>query len=155
MADLSQNPPLPVNNAVDEALLPSASRVVYSRNTPNNYYIYLAHFLMRHQVVMDILRGHLLHYALTATVVVPDIYLQQFWHTVAFTTSHGEETVIAIVDATEVTVTLDELRMLLHLPQADDGGTCPVHRHCGRLAHALRDPRAWAYHSHHTPNRRQ
>ena len=63
---------------------------------------------MTQQIVVDILQDHPLYFALTMTVEVPDIYLQQFWHTVAFTTRHNVETIVSTVDSTEVTVTLDE-----------------------------------------------
>ena len=55
------------------------------------------------------------------TVEIPDIYLQQFWYTVDIET-RDEDTIVATVDQTEVTVTLDELRQRLHLPEATDAG---------------------------------
>jgi len=56
------------------------------------------------------------------TVEVPDIYLQQFWYTVNVETRDAEETIVAMVDQKEVTVTLDEFRQLLHLPEANEAG---------------------------------
>ena len=81
----------------------------------------LERFTTTHQVVVDVLRGHPLYTALSMTVEVPDIYLQQFWYTVDVET-RDEDTIVAMVDQTEVTVTLDELRQLLHLPEATNAG---------------------------------
>ena len=82
----------------------------------------LERFTTAHQVVVDVLRGHPLFSALSMTVAVPDIYLQQFWYTVDVETRNEEETIVAMVDQTEVTVTLDEFRQLLHLPESDFAG---------------------------------
>ena len=119
MAHQGGNPPSPVDNAAEEALVPTTPRVVYTPNTRNNYYMNFSTFTTAHQVVVDVLRGHPLYSALTMTVEVPDIYLQQFWYTVDVETQ-DEEKIVAMVDQTEVTVTLDELRQLLHLPDAMD-----------------------------------
>jgi len=119
MAHQGENPPSPVDEAADEILVPSTSRVVYIPNTRNNYYVNLERFTTTHQVVVDVLRGHPLYTALSMTVEVPDIYLQQFCYTLDVETRE-EDTIVAMVDQTEVTVTLDELRQLLHLPEATD-----------------------------------
>ena len=76
MAHQGENPPSPVDEAADEILVPSTSRVVYIPNTRNNYYVNLERFTTTHQVVVDVLRGHPLYTALSMTVEVPDIYLQ-------------------------------------------------------------------------------
>ena len=55
------------------------------------------------------------------TVEVPNIYLQQFCYTVDVET-RDEETILAMVDETEVTVTLDEFRQLLHLQEVTEAG---------------------------------
>ena len=121
MAHQGENPPSPVDDVADEALVPSTSRVAYTPNTRNNYYVNLERFTMTHQVVVDVLRGHPLYSALSMTVEVPNVHLQQFWYTVDVGT-RDEDTIVAMVDQTEVTVTLDELRQLLHLPEANEAG---------------------------------
>ena len=121
MAQQGENPPSPVDDAAGEVLVPSTSRVVYTHNTRNNYFMNLKRFTTAHQVVVDVLRGHPLYTALSMTVEVPDIYLQQFWYTVDVVT-RDEDTIVAMVDQAEVTITLDELRQLLHLPEANEAG---------------------------------
>ena len=49
MVQPGKNPPSPVDDAADEELVPSTSR-----------------FLRTYQVVVDVVRGHPLYYALTA-----------------------------------------------------------------------------------------
>ena len=105
MAHHGANPPSPVDEAADEALVPSTSRVVYTHNTRNNYFVNLESFTTAHQVVVDVLRGHPLYTALSMTVQVPDIYLQQLWYTV------------------DVETREEEFRQLLHLDEGrPDGG---------------------------------
>ena len=78
MAHQGENLSSPVDDVADEALVPTTSRVVYTPNTRNKYYVNFSTITMAHQVVVDVLRGHPLYSALTMTVEVPDIYLQQF-----------------------------------------------------------------------------
>ena len=55
MAHQGENPPSPVDEAANEILVPSTSRIVYTPNTRNNYYVNLERFTTTHQVVVDVL----------------------------------------------------------------------------------------------------
>ncbi|GJQ90918.1 retrotransposon protein, putative, ty1-copia subclass [Tanacetum coccineum] len=67
------------------------------------------------KIVGQILLDHPLSYALTATVDVPTMYLQQFWRTV----SKGpgpEDTIKFMLNTQEFIYTVDMFRDILHLP---------------------------------------
>nr|GEV90713.1 retrovirus-related Pol polyprotein from transposon TNT 1-94 [Tanacetum cinerariifolium] len=63
----------------------------------------------------EIILDHPLSYALTATVDVPIVYLQQFWRTVS-KVPDTEDTIRFMLDTEEFTYTMDMFRVTLHLP---------------------------------------
>ncbi|GJV14385.1 hypothetical protein Tco_1359708, partial [Tanacetum coccineum] len=67
------------------------------------------------KIVGQILLDHLLSYALTATVDVPTVYLQQFWRTVSKIHS-PEDTIKFMLNTQEFIYTVDMFRYILHLP---------------------------------------
>ncbi|GKE54290.1 hypothetical protein Tco_1489446 [Tanacetum coccineum] len=67
------------------------------------------------KIVGHILLDHLLSYALTATVDVPVVYLQQFRRTVS-KVPDTEDTIKFMLDTKEFTYTVDMFRVTLHLP---------------------------------------
>ncbi|GKB13626.1 hypothetical protein Tco_0847549 [Tanacetum coccineum] len=65
------------------------------------------------KIVGQILLDHPLSYALTATVDVPVMYLQQFWRTVS---KVPEDTIKFLLDTQQFTYIVDMFRDTLHLP---------------------------------------
>ena len=45
---------------------------------PNNFHLDVDSFKCQHPVILEILKGHPVHYALSVTPNIPLIYLQQF-----------------------------------------------------------------------------
>ncbi|GJX77192.1 gag-pol polyprotein [Tanacetum coccineum] len=68
------------------------------------------------KIIGEILRRHILCYALTASASIPLIYMQQMWITLKLVDS--KEVFRFMVDEEEVTFSLDELRTMLKLPLA-------------------------------------
>ncbi|GKA03085.1 hypothetical protein Tco_0675866, partial [Tanacetum coccineum] len=62
-----------------------------------------------------ILQNHPLSYALTATVDVPAVYLQQFWKTVS-KVPNTKDTIKFKLDTQDITYTMDMFHDTLHLP---------------------------------------
>ena len=58
----------------NEQLCPSATFVPYQ---PNNYYVDFETLSAEHGVILEILKGHPISYALTTTTRVPDIFIQE------------------------------------------------------------------------------
>ncbi|KAJ9552977.1 hypothetical protein OSB04_017022 [Centaurea solstitialis] len=75
-------------------------------------------FQIVYEVVLEILKAHPLAYAMQTTVDIPLLYLQQFWKTSRVETRDGVQTIVGRVDHTELTITLEDLRRILHLPAA-------------------------------------
>ncbi|GKA86576.1 zf-CCHC domain-containing protein [Tanacetum coccineum] len=67
------------------------------------------------KIVGQILLDHPLSYALTATVDVPAVYLQQFWRT-ASKVPNTEDIIKFLLDTQQFTYTVDMFRDTLHLP---------------------------------------
>ena len=51
---------------------------------PNNYHLKFATIRTGYPAIVEILKGHLLKYALIATSHISLIYLQQFWNTITY-----------------------------------------------------------------------
>ncbi|KAJ9544292.1 hypothetical protein OSB04_023999 [Centaurea solstitialis] len=108
-------PPSPVNNAADRALIaPADIRPIHQ----NNGYVDLSNFTAQDEVVLEILRAHPLAYAMQTTANVPKIYLQQFFASSTVETRDGVQTIVGRVDHTDLTITVEDLRRVLHLPAA-------------------------------------
>ncbi|KAJ9544501.1 hypothetical protein OSB04_024208 [Centaurea solstitialis] len=75
------------------------------------------HFLPN-EVVLEILKVHPLAFAMQTTVDVPLLYLQQFWKTSRVETRDDVLTLVGSVDHTEMMISLEDLRRILHLPAA-------------------------------------
>nr|GEZ57863.1 hypothetical protein [Tanacetum cinerariifolium] len=67
------------------------------------------------KIVGQIILDHPLSYALTATVDVPIVYLQQFWRTVS-KVPDTKDTIRFMLDTEEFTYTMDMFRVTLHFP---------------------------------------
>ncbi|GKA98233.1 hypothetical protein Tco_0826170, partial [Tanacetum coccineum] len=67
------------------------------------------------KIVGLILLDHCLSYALTATVDVHVVYLQQFWRTVS-NVPDTEDTIKFMLDTQQFIYTVDMIRANLHLP---------------------------------------
>ena len=120
MTQQRKNPPSPVDMAADEALYPTADMLEI---VPINHYLDLDDFRTDFPVVVEILRGHTLYYALNETVEVPLIYVQQLWRTLQLDNQDPDNTfIIGRVDESDFRLNVDELRKILHLAEADHGG---------------------------------
>ena len=73
MARRQNNPPSPIDNEADRALIsPENIRLV----THNNEYVDLNHFVVQDAVVLEILKVHPIAYVMQTTVNVPMLYVQ-------------------------------------------------------------------------------
>ncbi|KAJ9557654.1 hypothetical protein OSB04_012268 [Centaurea solstitialis] len=119
MANQGENPPSPVDEIADDELCPpNEIRPIIE----NNNYIDFETYEAVDQVVVEILRAHPTAYSMSAFTQVPEIYIQQFWYTSHVERRNHVETIVARVDHSEITITLEDLRRILHLPSANDGG---------------------------------
>ncbi|KAI3729977.1 hypothetical protein L6452_18650 [Arctium lappa] len=84
----------------------------------NNHYIDFGHLNIR-GVVKEILRGHSLAYALTKTVDVPEVYVQQAWHYITKNDRVNPPHFLINVDQFESRHTFRRLRVLLQFPGPD------------------------------------
>ncbi|KAI3728073.1 hypothetical protein L6452_16701 [Arctium lappa] len=84
----------------------------------NNHYVDFGHLNIR-GVVKEILRGHPLAYALTKTVDVPDVYVQQAWHYITKNDKVNPPHFLINVDQFESRLTFRRLRVLLQFPGPD------------------------------------
>ncbi|KAJ9544052.1 hypothetical protein OSB04_023759 [Centaurea solstitialis] len=103
----------PINAAADRALISAED---LKPITQNNEYVDLNNFPAQEAVILEILKVHPIAYSLQATTTVPMIYLQQFWHTSRIIHRDGVRTLVGRVDQTELYVTIDDFRRILHLP---------------------------------------
>ncbi|KAJ9557809.1 hypothetical protein OSB04_012423 [Centaurea solstitialis] len=112
---------IPEENYPEMALNAAADRALISEEdlrpiTQNNEYVDLNSFPAQEPVILEILKVHPLAYALEATAEVPMIYLQQFWNTSRIVHHAGGRTLVGRVDQTELSVTINDFRRILHLP---------------------------------------
>ncbi|KAJ9557578.1 hypothetical protein OSB04_012192 [Centaurea solstitialis] len=119
MANQGENPPSPVGEIADDELCPpNEIRPIIE----NNNYIDFETYEAVDQVVVEILRAHPIAYSMSPFTQVPEIYIQQFWYTSHVERRNHVETIVARVDHSEITIMLEDLRRILHLPSANDGG---------------------------------
>ncbi|GJS96984.1 reverse transcriptase domain-containing protein [Tanacetum coccineum] len=67
-------------------------------------------------ILENILQNHPLRFSIAASLLVPWIYLGQFWHTLQEDGSKNK--LKFMLDRKELTLTLDDFRIIFHLPQA-------------------------------------
>ncbi|KAJ9544628.1 hypothetical protein OSB04_024335 [Centaurea solstitialis] len=115
MARQQNSPPSPINNAVDRALI---TREQLRPIIQKNEFIDLMNVVVQDDVVLEILKVHPVANAMQSTADVPLIYVQQFWVTSHVETRDDVLTLVGRVDQTEMTVTLEDVRRILHLPAA-------------------------------------
>ncbi|GJV97020.1 retrovirus-related pol polyprotein from transposon TNT 1-94, partial [Tanacetum coccineum] len=70
------------------------------------------------KILMNIIKNHPLRFSIAASASVPWIYMAQFWHTLKEDGSKNR--LKFLLDRKELTLTLDDFRTILHLPQAND-----------------------------------
>ncbi|GJV23937.1 hypothetical protein Tco_1376632 [Tanacetum coccineum] len=70
------------------------------------------------KILMNIIKNHPLRFSIAASASVPWIYMAQFWHTLREDGSKNR--LKFLLDRKELTLTLDDFRTILHLPQAND-----------------------------------
>ena len=79
MAEPGNIPP-PLIDA-DELCLP---RDQFLENEANNHFLDFDQMTCQYPIVLEILRNHPLHVALSEEAVVPDLYVQQLWRTLQY-----------------------------------------------------------------------
>ncbi|GJX32660.1 hypothetical protein Tco_0242515 [Tanacetum coccineum] len=70
------------------------------------------------KILMNIIKNHPLRFSIAASASAPWIYMAQFWHTLKEDGSKNR--LKFLLDRKELTLTLDDFRIILHLPQAND-----------------------------------
>ncbi|GJT72489.1 retrovirus-related pol polyprotein from transposon TNT 1-94 [Tanacetum coccineum] len=70
------------------------------------------------KILMNIIKNHPLRFSIAASAFVPWIYMAQFWHTLKeYGSKHRFK---FLLDRKELTFTLDDFRIIFHLPQVND-----------------------------------
>ncbi|KAI3692740.1 hypothetical protein L6452_32562 [Arctium lappa] len=85
---------------------------------PNNHHVDLEN-LKINPLVLDILRGHPIYYALAATANVPLIYLQQAWKSIEFVSVNNNRYFEIQIDHFTSILNYQRLRLILDLPEAN------------------------------------
>ncbi|GJT69845.1 hypothetical protein Tco_1029131 [Tanacetum coccineum] len=70
------------------------------------------------KILMNIIKNHPLRFSIAASASVPWIYMAQFWHTLKEDGSKNR--LKFLLDRKELTLTLDDFRIIFHLSQAND-----------------------------------
>ncbi|KAI3729156.1 hypothetical protein L6452_17807 [Arctium lappa] len=112
---MAQNQPAAIDPIADAELIPEDQ---FLPLTTNNYHLDGTQPAIQHQVIIEMLRGHPLSYALTETATVPIIYLQQFWHSLHALEADGGFHLEGRIHHTPVLLTSDLFRQFLRLPTA-------------------------------------
>ncbi|GKE42537.1 hypothetical protein Tco_1469821 [Tanacetum coccineum] len=70
------------------------------------------------KILMNIIKNHLLRFSIAASSFVPWIYMAQFWHTLK--EDGSKYRLKFMLDKKELSLTLDDFRIIFHLPHAND-----------------------------------
>ncbi|GKF57131.1 hypothetical protein Tco_0170668, partial [Tanacetum coccineum] len=70
------------------------------------------------KILTNIIKNHPLRFSIAASYFVPCIYMAQFWHTLKEYESKYKLTFM--LDKKVLSLTLDDFRIIFHLPQAND-----------------------------------
>ncbi|GKG00703.1 hypothetical protein Tco_0302393 [Tanacetum coccineum] len=70
------------------------------------------------KILTNIIKNHPLRFNIAASSSVPWIYMAHFWHTLK--EDGSKYRLKFMLDKKELSLTLDYLRILFHLPQAND-----------------------------------
>ncbi|GJX72057.1 retrovirus-related pol polyprotein from transposon TNT 1-94 [Tanacetum coccineum] len=70
------------------------------------------------KILMNIIKNHSLRFSIAASASVPWIYMAQFWHTLK--EDGSKHRLKFLLDRKELTLTLDDFRIVFYLPQAND-----------------------------------
>ncbi|KAI3692441.1 hypothetical protein L6452_32257 [Arctium lappa] len=105
-----------IDHVVDNALIHPDQ---FLPLTPNNFHLDIEALKCQHEVVVEILRGHPIYYALTATAEVPRLYLQQFWRSLTHIREEGENRLESRIDGMHIVITRELFRQILRLPTAN------------------------------------
>ncbi|KAI3715926.1 hypothetical protein L6452_22916 [Arctium lappa] len=112
---MAQHHPPAIDPIADAELIPEDQ---FLPLTANNYHLDVTQPAIQYQVIIEILMGHPISYALTETATVPIIYLQQFWHSIHALEADGEFHLEGRIDHTPVLLTCDLFRQFLRLSTA-------------------------------------
>ncbi|KAI3757578.1 hypothetical protein L6452_05119 [Arctium lappa] len=112
---MAQNPNPAIDPIADAELIPEDQ---FLPLTPNNYHLDVTQPAIQYQVIIEILHGHPLSFALTETAEVPLLYLQHFWRSLTPVEADDGFQLEGQIDHTPVLLTRDLFRQFLHLPTA-------------------------------------
>ncbi|GJR28191.1 hypothetical protein Tco_1104423 [Tanacetum coccineum] len=70
------------------------------------------------KLLMNIIKNHPLRFSIAVSSLVPLIYMAQFWYTL--NEDGSKYRLMFILDKKELSLTLDDFRIIFHLPQATD-----------------------------------
>ena len=91
------------------------TRAEYYEQKANNH-IFHQQMMTKHDMVIKILKGHPIFYALTDAEYVPLLYVQQFWKNLQYKPDAGNHHSISKVDHFIVSFGVNKIRELLHFP---------------------------------------
>ncbi|PWA71034.1 S-adenosyl-L-methionine-dependent methyltransferase MidA [Artemisia annua] len=99
----------------NEQLCPSATFVPYQ---PNNYYVDFKTLSAEHGVILEILKGHPISYALSTTTQVPEIYIQELWNSMTYREDEDTPYIRGTINRVSVKITKKTIRSVLKFPRA-------------------------------------
>ncbi|GJX57394.1 hypothetical protein Tco_0287291 [Tanacetum coccineum] len=102
---------------LNEELCPKANFVPYH---PNNYYIDFKALSAEHGVMLEILKGHPISYALRSKTWVPEIYIQELWKYMTYHEDDGTPCIRGTINRVLVKITKKTIRTVLKFPKAYD-----------------------------------
>ncbi|GJU91851.1 retrovirus-related pol polyprotein from transposon TNT 1-94, partial [Tanacetum coccineum] len=95
---------------------------LFTKALPKEPFEYLVHRIVQcppeSKLLTNIIKNHPLRFSIAASSSVPWIYMAQFWHTLKEDGSKYRLTFM--LDKKELSLTLDDFRTILHLPQEND-----------------------------------
>ena len=87
---------------------------------PNNFHLDVDSFKCQHPLIIEILKGHPLYYALSVNPNIPLIYLQQVWHTITYIPEARNYRFEASIDNYQTSLKLKSFRRVLGLPEKNE-----------------------------------
>ncbi|KAJ9562411.1 hypothetical protein OSB04_007571 [Centaurea solstitialis] len=96
-------------------------RSKYLLDTPNNHYLDFATIVTHHPIILEILKHHPLTPLLTRHTEVPEVYLQQFYHSMKFVEGRtiSQESIKCSIDNEGLEITPDLFASILQIPGGD------------------------------------
>ncbi|KAJ9560784.1 hypothetical protein OSB04_005944 [Centaurea solstitialis] len=96
-------------------------RSKYLLDTPNNHYLDFATIVTHHPIILEILKHHPLTPLLTRHTELPEVYLQQFYHSMKFVEGRttSQESITCSIDEEALEITPDLFASILQILGGD------------------------------------